>query len=237
MSANIKGPMYLQIANDIMEKVKNQTYEIYSKIPTEEELSKSFGVSRMTARNAITYLVEKGVLYRLHGSGTYVSSTKIERKLNKLQNFQEEFKILNLETSTKLVKIEVRTALPREQSLLGIKSTNVYYFERIRYVNDIPLGFQKFTVPVNIIPGLEKLDLEKKSFYEYLENEGIKIFKGVQRMESITHSETAEILNLPDNTAFFYIERISYDNTETPFELLECYFRGDMYAYTTTLFR
>ena len=49
-------------------------------IPSENELSREFGISRMTVRSVITKLVQEGLLFRIPGKGTYVSEQKIVAK-------------------------------------------------------------------------------------------------------------------------------------------------------------
>ena len=77
---------YLTIISWIEQKIKSGELNPGDKILSENELSAMFGVSRQTARHAITELVEKGTLERIHGSGTYVKKTKTVKRTKKLNN-------------------------------------------------------------------------------------------------------------------------------------------------------
>ncbi len=49
------------------------------KIPSEREMADTYGVNRMTVKNAISSLVEANILYRVHGKGTFVAKKETEK--------------------------------------------------------------------------------------------------------------------------------------------------------------
>ncbi|MFP4016637.1 MAG: GntR family transcriptional regulator, partial [Halanaerobiales bacterium] len=65
-------PLYLQISDYILEKIKDHSYDVGDTIPPERDLSQQFNVSRVTVRKAIKELVHLGYLYRVQGKGTFV---------------------------------------------------------------------------------------------------------------------------------------------------------------------
>lgn len=75
-------PMYKKIETYIIEQIRNESWKPRSRIPSENELAEQFGVSRITVKNALTALVDKGVVYRLQGKGTFVSDHKPEEILS-----------------------------------------------------------------------------------------------------------------------------------------------------------
>lgn len=74
-----KLPVYIQIHDQIKANIENNTYKIGDRLPSERELSKQFGVSRMTLRQAIQTLADEGILERKIGSGTYVARQKVQK--------------------------------------------------------------------------------------------------------------------------------------------------------------
>ncbi|GEM_PF-2456322 len=66
-------PIYHQIREQILEKIKSGELAVKERLPAELELANASGVSPMTVRQAYTSLVNEGYLYRRHGKGTYVS--------------------------------------------------------------------------------------------------------------------------------------------------------------------
>ncbi|TBL73278.1 GntR family transcriptional regulator [Paenibacillus thalictri] len=229
-------PMYLQIAKDLRERIATGEFPVDAQIPTEEEITTHYGVSRMTARHSVTQLVNEGLVYRVHGKGVFVSKTKLERNLNKLNGFHEDMLELGLAPHSKLVRLEQRLPDQREQHVLQLlKSQAVFEVQRIRYVNGATMGFQKLVTPVHLVPQLENVDLENGSFYSYLKQIGKPLSRAEQRMEAVTAPEVAKLLEVPEHLPFFFFERISFDGSNIPVELLMSYFRGDQYSYSISL--
>src|SRR5438093_11585839 len=83
-------PMYYQIMNQLREKIAEGEYSPHSTLPPERELVEIYQVSRMTIRQAITELVNEGLLVRRKGIGTFVAPPKIEQTLNSLTSFTED---------------------------------------------------------------------------------------------------------------------------------------------------
>jgi ABC-type glycerol-3-phosphate transport system substrate-binding protein len=69
-------PLYRQIKDFVLEWVRSGKVTPGSRLPPERELSRQFGVSRHTVREAIAELEREGIVYRVQGSGTYVAHRK-----------------------------------------------------------------------------------------------------------------------------------------------------------------
>lgn len=233
---NDHTPFYLQIAQLIRDKILSGEYPIDSKIPSEDEIVKQFGVSRMTARNAVTELVNQGLVYRIHGKGAFVARTKMERNLSKLTGFYEDMRAMGVEPSSKVLRFERRLPRLREQYLLQIqKNQEVFFVERIRYMNQEPIGLQELVTPVHLVPDLDKVNLEKESFYQYLKDIGRPLEKADQRMEAKLAPEVSRKMGLHEDTPYMYFERISFAGG-VPIEYLRSHFCGNFYSIHVTLY-
>jgi len=65
-------PLPKQIKEELLKDIREEKVKAGERIPSEEELAKEFGVSRMTVREAIVELISEGYLYRLPGKGTFL---------------------------------------------------------------------------------------------------------------------------------------------------------------------
>ena len=84
-------PRYLQIVQQLRDRIQNGEYPPNTRIPTENELSVSMGVSRPTVRQALNLLEQEGRLTRVKGSGTYVTEPKIQHESTRFViGYQEE---------------------------------------------------------------------------------------------------------------------------------------------------
>lgn len=86
MKLNDNEPLYKQIANYILAKIQDNTFEIGDMITPERDLTQQFDVSRVTVRKAIQELVHEGFLYRVQGKGTFVfgKDKQIKNKTNSI---------------------------------------------------------------------------------------------------------------------------------------------------------
>lgn len=80
-----KQQLYLQVAEKVLEIIETRGLQAHDPVPSEGELAKLFGVSRMTSKLALEQLVEQGLVYRLPRRGTFLSGDRHERRSEKLQ--------------------------------------------------------------------------------------------------------------------------------------------------------
>ena len=83
-------PLYTRIIDDYKNKILSGELMHGDKLPSESDLAKQFGVSRITSKRAMEELFRDGLIYRLKGSGSYVSgniSDKKEVLSNKMKVF------------------------------------------------------------------------------------------------------------------------------------------------------
>ena len=170
-------PLYIQIAESLLERIMSGELAPDERLPSERELSKSLNVSRMTIRAALRELGNKGLLVRRPGDGTYISKPKIERQAGKLVPFTESMRNRGYQTGAKIIALEQRLAELSVAGQLKISvSTPIFYIQRLRLINREPVMLEKFNVPVYRFPDLDTQDLETHSFYKIAESEyGIKI--------------------------------------------------------------
>ena len=83
-------PRYYQLVNIIRQKIESGELQPHDSIPSERQLEQLYGVSRTTIRKAISLLTRQGLVYQLHGKGTYVSPRKLQKGLVELTSFSED---------------------------------------------------------------------------------------------------------------------------------------------------
>ena len=69
-------PLYLQVKRHILDNVGSGKWAASARVPSENDIVKSFGVSRMTANRALRELQDEGVLVRVAGVGTFVAAAQ-----------------------------------------------------------------------------------------------------------------------------------------------------------------
>lgn len=231
-------PVYIQIAESLLERITTGELAPDERLPSERELSKTLNVSRMTLRAALRVLDNKGLLVRRPGDGTYIAQPKIERQAAKLVPFTKNMHRHGYQASARLVIFERRLAEVSVASKLKIPvSAPVYYFQRLRLINQEPVLLETCTMPIYCFSNLEAFDLEKRSIYEILETEyGIVPHHSQQNLEAVSATDyEAELLGIDPGAPLMLERRVAYNDEDSPFEYGRDLYRGDRFRFMTEI--
>ena len=227
---------YERIAAALREDVLDGKLEPGDQIPSEQELAQQFGVSRMTARHAVTQVVREGLVYRVQGKGAFVAQRKIVRDLKSLAGFFEDMRERGLQPGSRVLEVTKRAAKQAEcRELATGPGEPVVEVKRLRSVDDEAVGYQVLVVPVDRVPDLTEFDFRRQSFYAHLRQVGLGLRHARQRMEAVDDPTIAKLIGSPENVPFFVLHRVSYAAGDVPVESLTSYFRADRYSYEVEL--
>ncbi len=235
---NVAVPLYVQIAESLLERIRAGELVPEERLPSERELSKALNVSRMTLRAALRVLDNKGLLVRRPGDGTYVAKPKIERQAAKLVPFTESMRSRGYQASARLIVFERRLAEVSIARNLKIPvSAPVYYFQRLRLINKEPVLLEKCTMPIYRFPNLEEHDLEKRSVYEIVETEyDIAPHHSEQSLEAVSATDfEAELLGIESSAPLILERRLAFDKNNQPIEYGHDLYRGDRFRFVTEI--
>ncbi|MDR3070056.1 MAG: GntR family transcriptional regulator [Propionibacteriaceae bacterium] len=150
-------PLYMQLEELLRAEIVSGEYTANQMIPSEVELSRRFGISRMTARAVVTQLVQEGLLHRVQGKGTFVVEPKIEAKSLAYQGIREQLESMGYSIDTKLLEFKTIPAdvqlarvfsVPRDEPLLFVK--------RLRSVEGTPISLHTSYMPQALCPSVNQ---------------------------------------------------------------------------------
>jgi DNA-binding GntR family transcriptional regulator len=231
-------PIYVQIAESLMDQITSGKLSPDDRLPSERDMSQQLNVSRMTLRAALHELENKGLIVRRPGDGTYVARPKIERQASKLEPFTAGMRQRGYQTSAKVIIFEQRLAeVSTAQQLRLAVSSPVYYFQRLRLINQEPVMLEKCTFPASIFPGFEQFDLERRSVYEIFTSEyGIQAHHAEQGLEAVIATEfEAELLQVTPGAPMMLEHRLAFDIVGRPIEMGQDLYRGDRFRFVTEI--
>ncbi|HHV83496.1 MAG TPA: GntR family transcriptional regulator [Tepidanaerobacter syntrophicus] len=239
ININELTPKYLQIIQYFAEKIENGDLKEGDKLPTEQEICNFFNVSRITARQALDELTNKGYIVKKQGKGSYVSINKMKMQLNSLQGFSEEMRSKGLEPSSKLLSLEICNPSLEVATKLNIDpSVKVYSIERIRYANNVALSLENVFIPFFLCPDIEQYDLTDSLYKILQKNYNIVIKRANQSIEAgFVDKRAAKLLNVKAGTQALIIERVTYTSNDTPLEYVKSLYRGDKYKFYVDLYK
>ena len=103
LDRNNPKPLYQQLRDVLVDAIDSGRWGPNDKIPSENELSVTYGLSRMTVRSVITDLVREGLLYRVQGKGTFVAE-KIVTVSPSYIGIREQLEKMGYEVNTKIIE-------------------------------------------------------------------------------------------------------------------------------------
>jgi len=200
-------------------------------LPSDAMLCEEFGVSRMTARNAVQRLAQEGIVYRVPGRGTFVAEPPVHRQAGSLLSFTEEMRRHGRVPTSRVVSREVRDPRPAEASRLQLDpSAQVVALSRVRLADDEPIAFEEAVFPSLLADVLLGADLEHRSLHTTLVEAGRIPTMGRARLgaEAAT-ARDAELLGIPEGAPLLVEKRVIDDQDGRPLELCESRYAADRY--------
>ena len=186
----------------------------------------------MTLRQAITLLVEEGILERRVGSGTYVASHRVQEKMRGTTSFTEIVRSQGKTPSSQVVSYQRKPANETEIQQLQLKPSDyVVRMERVRYADNVPLVFEVASIPEKLIREFKREDITEH-FFQTLTDNGYEIGKSQQTIYAKNASErVANYLKVPKNHAVLALTQVSYFTDGRPFEYVHSQYVGDRFEF------
>lgn len=223
-------PLYVQLEQILSGKIASGEWLPSQRIPSENELNRMYGLSRMTVRGVLTKLVNDGLLVRVPGKGTYVASKKISAVSPAYRGIREQLEALGYSTTTRLVSIgrELASSVVREQ--LGLANGDeVYVIVRVRSAQGEPISLHRSHVPAVLAPGLDEHDVVAEQLCVVLENAyGLAMSHVREHLEAVAVTQVeAKLLGMHRGDPALLLHDLIVDPTGQPFEYSSIVFRGD----------
>jgi len=136
-------PLYIQLRNEILQKIRDEIWPTNSQIPTEKALMAEYGVGRATVREAISTLENEGYLIKRHGIGTFVARSQPSFGFEPLISLTYSLKAKGIHSHN--VIQEKRVITPDADILAKMRSQGMakcLYLKRHRYANEIPIAIE-----------------------------------------------------------------------------------------------
>lgn len=212
---------YKQIVSELEADLLSGKYNEVKKLPREEDLIEKYQVSRTTIRKAIAMLVNKGYVYQVQGSGIFIREASLQDyvSLENLKGLTRDFPDKKIES--KLINLMVINAdEDLAKQMTCDVGTDIYFLERLRYVNEEPFAVEYTYLNKNVIPYMSE-EIAHRSIYSFIIND-LKLSIGFA--DKIIYadkldSESAQLLQLSENDPTLVIENTVFLTNGTVFEV------------------
>jgi GntR family transcriptional regulator len=233
-------PLYHQLRQIVRSEIERGGYQPGYRLPTESELIRRYGVSRITVRQALDELEAEGLIVRRHGKGTYVAEKRVEQDLVRLTDFVEDMEMAGLAPSSRVLAFTREPASRVVAAALALSpAEEVVRVDRLRLANGRPIACDTTRLPLRFGMLISEDMLANETIYHILETRyAIPVEEGTFHITAATASpEQVGLLEVAPHSALLLIERISFTTGNMPVYVQERYYRPDRVTYRVALHR
>ncbi|MGT2911609.1 GntR family transcriptional regulator [Streptococcus cameli] len=226
-------PLYLQLV-DVLENKIRETMTANEKLASERELTQIYNVSRITVRLALKELESRGLLYKKHGKGTYVSEISDSMvDLSSMYSFTEQMKKMGKDPETKVLSFQTVEATEHIAKQMHLEQGElVFEIERLRMANHIPMMVERTYVPQSLFAELTAEMLQKRSLYDSFRDLGQVVRQADEEFyASIALENEAQHLNIAIGNPVLHVVRKTYNTKNRVIEYTFSIARADQFRY------
>lgn len=243
-SAGSPLPLYHQIAQRLESAIRTGKVSLDDGLGNEIRMAARFGVSRATMRRAIRELVDKGMLVRKRGAGTFVvhpttptptPGARITRELALSSLFDDLTEQGHQPRTVVLTHERIRPPQTVVASLNLPAGRLTLHLLRVRYAGRQPLAILENYLPADIAV-FDAFDPSTTGLYQALRGQGISLRVAKQRIGARNGTdEECRLLNEPPDSPLLTMDRVTHDSVGRVVEVGTHLYRAGLHEYTMTL--
>lgn len=228
---------YLQVAEEIKERIKAGIYKASTLLPDQETLAKELDVSRLTVKKALDGLERQGLVYKQSGLGTFVASQipikgKNDAPANLFMGLKKEIGPDRIRS--KILHFSVEFPDEQIQANLELKKNEpIYNIIRLRLLDNEPFVIEHTFMPVKLVPNLDETIL-KDSVYSYIHKKlHLKFGRAYRRILACKSDKyDQKYLHAKEDDPMLELEQIVWLTNGQPIEYSLSRNRYDRRTYT-----
>ena len=224
--------LYIQLTRILLEQIHSGTWKLNDRIPSEDDLSRTYSISKITVRQAINNLTSDGYLMKIQGKGTFVTSVLPVVGVAMRTIFTEEMFGKEVKAEKELLFKGIKEPDPDIRSYLKTDG-DIYYMLSRRLLYGNPAYVDESFIPYSITPEIGSLDIADASLYFFLQEKAMKkIFKVIQTVEvSQATGDSAQHLDLEEGVLVLVVHRLLLSSDSTPVAYTKLQGRSDRYKF------
>ncbi len=234
-------PYYHQLTTLIEEKVRAQAWRPGQFLPSEQEMCDRLGVSRTVVRQAMSLLVQKGLVIKKSGKRTMITAPAYHGALmQSLKGFYEDAVSRGQRPYTRVLELRVIPAGAEVAGALQLKEgDSVIMLTRLRFLDGVPEVIVATYIPEHFCPSVVEQDFSNQSLYALLARDyGLVISRGYRTIEAVALDKAeAKLLQVRPGSPALLLKSIGELDDGTPLEYYVARHRGDRCKFHVRLVR
>lgn len=236
-------PKFVKISEQIIDKIKGGELLPGDKVPSENELISTFGVSNTTARKSLQLIESEGYAQRIKGKGTFVLNKTEDHHLVRVlgsiestrRGFDELLKVEGFQPKTVVLE---KTILDHGVSteISGknyIMEGPILKIHQLRYGDDLLLKDETKYISLKLCPKINMLTTETPYFKLYEEKYRHIISDVKQNLSAIilAPDDKSNNFEASESLPVFVLDSVVMCQPAQVLELEKSFYRGDKYKF------
>jgi len=212
LTRELPTPLYFQLYNLLRSCIVNGSLPLGAQLPTEKDLSREFGLSRITVKRSLDELANEGLVERRRGRGTHVIYRFEPAPIQApMVGMLQEIESIGRNSIAHVLDCEMLHPPQYIRDRLGLGSTDkALYLARVRVRDGIPFGFyESWTTGVQLPTNLTVFTHTPRM--SYFRGTGLQVgfLQQVLSAENAS-AEVGTILHVEPGTALLTLTRIAF---------------------------
>lgn len=239
-SSLVREPIYQQLNGRLRLLVRSGECPLGNQFLTERQICERYEVSRATANKALSNLVSEGLLEFRKGVGTFVRGRPLDYNLRALVSFTDKALAAGKQPDTEVLQFEsVRAVdvLDDVPQVLHVRpEAPLYYMERLRLADGLPVILEKRYVVAEYCPDLTAEDVRGSLYSVWTQRYYLPIEGADESIRAVnTRGADARLLKLRDGAAGMLIRSVGHLTGNRPLWSERTLYRGDSYEFQNRL--
>jgi GntR family transcriptional regulator len=203
----VREVRYLEIAADLRKRVEAGEFSAGGVLPSEADLTRAYGASRVTVRRALESLREVGLIDSRQGFGWFVAVDRVRQNLAQLSTIERQLAERGAVAERQILDFAFVAASAHVRSVLGVDQ--VLRVRRLNRADGAPFARVTVWCPAELGASLSRADVAARPFYELLP---VEIGGATQTIgAALAESADANVLEVPLGSPVLRCERVTRD--------------------------
>ena len=229
-STEPQEPLWKQLEQTLLEDIQGGRFDGAGRLPSEHELAERFGVNRHTARQAIAGLVQRGIIFKRKGGGSYLVPGVIDYEIGERTRFSTNVALQGREPSRTLLEVSERKAHARACAALEMADGEMSVFIRvIGEADGIPISIGDTYLSARRFQGFAAIYRETMSITKTLAHFGVHDYTRETTRVIARNPSEDEVRHLRQSamTPILAVESVDVDRDKRPIVYHETRFAGE----------
>ncbi len=232
------------VAERIAGYVRSEGLGPHGRLPAERHLAGLFGVSRVTIRQALSTLEERGILYRSPSRGWFVSDEDAPPPprtsgVHIVEGFADYARAHGLNAHARVLSSQVRPCTIQEAEALRMApGAPLFELRRLRYLDDLVIALEHNRLVLSLCPSLPDIDFGTASLYATLRAANPPQIPAAAQYSVEARRPSAEemaLLESDETIPMLVATQLTHNQHGQPIELTVQSYRSDRYRFQATI--